>query len=49
MFWFIKAIKLINLLKNMDSFFIVKERKNISNKIFYIYKGMLIYKSNNII
>ena len=33
----------------MDSILVVKEKKNIPKKIFYIYKGMNIYKSNNII
>ena len=28
---------------------VVKEKKKIPNKIFYIYKGKIIIKSNNII
>ena len=33
----------------MENNSVVKEKKKIANQIFYIYKGMLIYNSNNII
>lgn len=33
----------------MEHLSVVKEKEIIPNKIFYIYKGKIFYKSNNII